>query len=107
QTNQFSGFTRGGRCLTLEEGTMKRIILSAIAILAFACYSTTSQATVTSFGVTSATISKSTGAIAVTGTIVCTAGEPFLVFTNIVQVLGGKNGLSGGIAPGLCTGSTD
>jgi len=56
-----------------KEKTMKHFTM---AMLVFAFYSTASQAAVTSFTVTSATLSKSTGTIAVTGTIVCTAGPP-------------------------------
>ncbi len=87
---------------------MKRILLIAIGMLTFAFYSTASQAAITSFDATSATLSKSTGAITLTGTIVCTAGDVFFVRTNILQVSGGKNGLTGGdTAPGTCSGGVD
>jgi hypothetical protein len=76
---------------------MKRIIVLAFGMLAFALYSTASQAAITSFNVTSATISKSTGSITVTGTIVCTAGATFQTEDDIVQVSGGKSGLTAGI----------
>jgi hypothetical protein len=74
---------------------MKRF---AMAMLAFAFYSTASQAAVTSFTVTSATLSKSTGSITVTGTIVCTEGDLFRTVTNIVQVSGGHNGFTVGLS---------
>jgi hypothetical protein len=86
---------------------MKRILLAAIAMLAFAFYSTASQAVVTSVTVTSVTLSQSTGAITVTGTIVCTAGDVFFAATDIIQVSGGHNGLTFGRAPATCTGGVD
>jgi hypothetical protein len=87
---------------------MKRILLAAIAMLAFAFYSTASQAVVSSFTVTSATLSKSTGAITVTGTIVCTAGDVFFAAADIIQVSGGQNGItSGSSAPATCSGGVD
>jgi len=80
-----------------------------MAMLVFAFYSTASQAAVTSFTVTSATLSKSTGTIAVTGTIVCTAGHLFSIITNIVQVSGGHNGETFGlpIIMDICSGGVD
>jgi hypothetical protein len=72
---------------------MKRF---AMAMMALAFYPTASQAGVTSFTVTSATLSKSTGAISVTGTIVCTEGDMFLIETNIIQVSGRRNGVTTG-----------
>jgi hypothetical protein len=83
-------------------------MLTAIVMLAFAFYSTASQAVVTSITVTSANLSKSTGAITVTGTVVCTAGDVFSVFTQILQVSGGNNGVTLGFQPSaLCSGSVD
>jgi len=82
--------------------------LFAMAMLVFAFYSTASQAGVTSFTVTSATLSKSTGTIAVTGTIACTAGDLFSIVTNIVQVSGGHNGETIGLPiMGTCSGGVD
>ena len=86
---------------------MKRIILAAIAMLAFAFYSTSSQAAVTSFTVTGVTLSKSTGAITLTGTIVCTAGDMFSVFSNVVQTSGGRSGLTQGSLFDTCSGGVD
>jgi hypothetical protein len=87
---------------------MKRILLAVIAMLAFAFYSTASQAVVTSLAVTSVTLSQSTGAIIVTGTIVCTAGDVFFVEADTIQVSGGHNGLAfGSPAPATCSGGVD
>lgn len=85
----------------LWEDIMKRIMLIAIGMLAFAFYSTASQAATTSLTLTSITLSKSTGAITVTGTIVCTAGDNFAVFTNQIQANGVRRGFanSGGSPP--------
>jgi hypothetical protein len=70
---------------------MKRIVLIAIGVLAFIFYSTAdaqvasrtklslSQAANISFNVTTATLSNSSGAITVTGTIVCPAGDVYEV----------------------------
>ena len=80
----------------------------AMAILAFAFYSAASQAAVTSLTVTSATLSNSTGAITVTGTIVCTTGDLFVVETNIIQVSGGRSGFTTGLLiMDICSGSVD
>jgi hypothetical protein len=68
---------------------MKRILFAAIAMLALPFYSTASQALVTSLTVDNATLSKSTGAITVTGTIVCTAGDVSFGSAEILQVSGG------------------
>jgi hypothetical protein len=58
--------------------------------------------------VTGATLSKSTGAITVTGTIVCTAGDVFSVGVNIVQSNGGHSGLTGGATVNdHCSGGVD
>jgi hypothetical protein len=85
---------------------MKRIMLAVIAMLAFTFYSTASQAAITSLTVTGATISQSTGAITVTGTIVCTAGDVFAAGAFIIQVLGGHNGATlGESVPAFCSGS--
>jgi hypothetical protein len=87
---------------------MKRIMLTAIVMLAFAFYSTASKAVVTSITVTNATLSKSTGAITVTGTIVCTAGDVFIAITEIFQVSGSNNGVTfGDQPPALCSGGVD
>jgi hypothetical protein len=87
---------------------MKRIILLAIGMVAFACYSTASQAAISSLTVTKATISNSSGAIAVSGTIVCTAGASFQVVADILQVSGGKNGITSGFSIlGTCSGGSD
>ena len=91
-----------------ENVIMKRILFAAIAMLAFAFYSTASQAAITSFTVDSATLSKSTGAITVTGTIVCTAGDVFFASAEILQVSGRQSGLtSGSAAFGTCSGGVD
>jgi hypothetical protein len=83
-------------------------MLTAIVMLAFAFYSTASQAVVTSITVTSANLSKSTGAITVTGTVVCTAGDLLLVTFEIVQASGGNNGLThGNQSPAFCSGGVD
>ena len=85
--------------------TMKHF---AMAMVAFAFYSTTSQAAVTSLTVTSATLSKSTGAITVTGTIVCTASDVVFISSEILQVSGHQNGVTNGIVPAfLCSGGVD
>jgi hypothetical protein len=87
---------------------MKRILFAAIAMLALPFYSTASQALVTSLTVDNATLSKSTGAITVTGTIVCTAGDVFSVGTDIQQVSGGKNGFTFGESSlDSCSGGVD
>jgi len=88
---------------------MKRILLSAIAMLAFAFYSTSSQAAITSFTVTGITLSKSTGAITLTGTIVCTGGDIFSVTVEIIQANGGQNGMiDGHHTPfAICSGGVD
>jgi hypothetical protein len=87
---------------------MKKIMLAVVAMLAFAFYSTASQADITSLTVTGATISQSTGTITVTGTIVCTAGDVFAAGVFIIQVLGGHNGATlGESAPAFCSGSVD
>jgi hypothetical protein len=94
--------------LVCRESIMKRIMLIAIGMLAFAFHSMPTQAAVTSLTVTGATLSKSTGAIAVTGTIVCTAGDVFFVQANIVQVSGGHNGFTVGMtAAAFCSGGVD
>jgi hypothetical protein len=46
---------------------MDRIILLAIGMLAVACYSTSTQAAISSLIVTGATVSKSTGIATVSG----------------------------------------
>jgi hypothetical protein len=98
---------------------MKRIVLIAIGVLAFIFYSTAdaqvasrtnlSQAANTSFNfnVTSATLSNSSGAITVTGTIVCPAGDVYEVVANIVQAGGNHRGLTGGITLNTCSGGVD
>jgi hypothetical protein len=87
---------------------MKRIMLTAIVMLAFAFYPTASQAVISSLTVTSATLSKSTGAASVTGTIVCTAGDLFIPFTQILQVSGRNNGIvHGNQSPAFCSGGVD
>jgi len=73
---------------------MKRIISFAIGMLAFAFYSTASQAEVTSLTVTSATISKSTGLLTVSGTIQCTAGDAVQIIDILNQVLGNTSSRS-------------
>jgi hypothetical protein len=84
---------------------MKRF---AMAMVAFAFYSTASQAAVTNLTVTGATLSKSTGAITITGTIVCTTGDLFVVETNIIQRSGGRNGFTTGLLiMDICSGSVD
>jgi hypothetical protein len=85
-------------------------MLIAIGMLACAFYPTASQAAITSVTLTSITLSKSTGAITVTGTIVCTAGDNFTVFTNQIQTNGVNRGFanSGGSPPvRICSGSVD
>jgi len=80
----------------------------AMAMVAFAFYSTASQAAVSNLTVTSATLSKSTGAITVTGTIVCTTGDLFVIETNIIQVSGGRNGFTTGLPiTNTCSGGVD
>jgi hypothetical protein len=94
--------------LIYREGIMKRIMLTAIGMLVFAFYSMAAQAAITSLTVSDATLSKSTGAITVTGTIVCTAGDVFFVQANIVQVSGGHNGFTQGETAGaFCSGGVD
>jgi hypothetical protein len=86
---------------------MKGIKSFAIGMLAFAFYSTPLHADITTVAVTSATISRSTGAITVSGTIVCTKGTVFRVFDNISQSPGGKGALTSGTASGNCSGGAD
>jgi Family of unknown function (DUF6299) len=54
-----------------------------------------------------ATISTSTGAITVTGTIACTVGEAFSIYDSIVQVSGRKYAVTNGFFFGTCTGNTE
>jgi hypothetical protein len=87
---------------------MKRIMLIAIGMLAFAFYPAASQAAITSLTVTSITLSKSTGTITVTGTIVCTAGDNFFVDTDQLQANGVHRGFAFGTAPtNVCSGGVD
>lgn len=86
---------------------MKRIISSAIGMLALACWSTSSLAAISSFVVTGATVSKSTGAITVSGTIVCTAGDGFFVLDNLIQIKGPHVAITTGSTLGTCSGGTD
>jgi hypothetical protein len=87
---------------------MKRIMSLAAGMLAFAFSSMASQAAITSVTVTSFTISKSSGALTVRGTIQCTAGHTVGLAQRLVQVLGGKFGFGGGgFATGICTGGID
>jgi hypothetical protein len=78
---------------------MKRIVSLAIGMLAFAFCSTASQAAITSFNVTSVTISKSTGLVTVSGTIQCTAGDTGFVDDVLEQVVGRQ----GWLRRGLCS----
>src|SRR5262249_1910113 len=51
---------------------------------------------------------QSTGAITVTGTIVCTTGDLFVIETNIIQVSGGRNGFTTGLPiTNTCSGGVD
>ena len=87
---------------------MKRIMLIAIGVLAFAFYSTASRAAITSLTLTSITLSKSTGVITVTGTIVCTAGDVLMVATDQLQANGVHNGFAFGNTPvTTCSGGED
>ena len=66
------------------------------------------QAAVTSLTGTSATLSKSTSALTVTGTIVCTAGDLYQVVVDVIQVSGGRSGIALGFtAPDTCSGGVD
>ena len=86
---------------------MNRITLLAISLVAFACYSTASQAATTSLTVTDATVSKSTGATTVSGTIVCTAGDSVKVNTSLLQTSKTRESLVGGLVDLTCSGGTD
>jgi hypothetical protein len=87
---------------------MKRIMSLAAGMLAFAFSSTASQAVVTSVTATSFTISKSSGALTVRGTIQCTAGHTVGLAQTLAQVLGGKFGFgAGGFVEDICTGGID
>lgn len=90
---------------------MKRSLLTAAlfagGMLAFPFYPTGAQAAVTSLDVTSATLSKSTGALAVNGTIVCTEGHVYLLLVGIFQVQGGHSGASSGQRIKICSGGVD
>jgi hypothetical protein len=87
---------------------MDRIILLAIGMLAVACYSTSTQAAISSLIVTGATVSKSTGIATVSGTIVCTAGDTVAISALLFQAIGQHVGLAQGftfVSP--CSGRTD
>lgn len=88
---------------------MNRIIVLAVGMLALARYSTASQAAISSFTITGVTVSQSTGAITVTGTIVCTVGDGEIIFDIMAQALKGAGGLAetSSIALGRCSGGTD
>jgi hypothetical protein len=86
---------------------MNRIILLAISMLAFACYSTSSQAAITSLIITGATVSKSTGTTTVSGTIVCTKDDQVSIFTVLYQVSRTRFSQDNGLATPTCSGGTD
>jgi hypothetical protein len=86
---------------------MKRIISFAIGVLAFAFYSTASQAEITSLTATSVTISKSTGLVTVNGTLQCTAGHIVEIVDLLNQTLGGKSGVAEGAVTGRCNGDIE
>jgi filamentous hemagglutinin family protein len=85
---------------------MKRIVSFAIGMLAFAFYSTDSQAEITNFTVTGATISKITGLVTVNGTIQCTKGDTAGIADFLNQTLGGKSGIGQASITGVCSGDT-
>ncbi len=88
---------------------MKKIIATAIGVLASAFLSTASQAAFNSFTVTAVTLSTSTGVLTLTGTVQCTSGDSLQVGAVVVQMTSKQVGL-GGNASGptrVCTGGTD
>jgi hypothetical protein len=80
---------------------MNRIMLLAISLVAFVCYSTASQAAITSLTVTSATVTT------VNGTIVCTARHSVKVNTSLVQTSSTRVSIAGGLVDLTCSGGTD
>lgn len=91
---------------------MKRSLLTAAVfasgVLAFPFYPTAAQADVASVDLTGATLSQSSGALAVNGTIVCTAGENYMVSSSIFQAQGSHSGISAGNSTvRVCSGDVD